>query len=180
MNKKDKIFLAIGSTAIIAAVGFGGYALFAKPTVSDSNIQQTSSTTSGATTSSVSGNSSEASDTPSTASSSSTNSSSNSTTSTYKDGVYTASASYSVPHGYQNTIKVSVTITGGNITAASATHDYSDRESGEYIDMFTSALSSKVVGQSISSINFSRIGGASLTTEGFDKALTTIQSDATS
>lgn len=172
MNKKDKIFLAIGGVAIVAAVGFGGYALFTKPTTSDSSTQQTSQTSSSSATDSASS----AATTPSATESSTASSS---TTSTYKDGTYSASASYSVPHGYQNTIKVSITISGGNITAASATHDYSDRESGEYIDMFDSVLTSKVVGQSISSASFSRIGGASLTTDGFDEALTTIQSDAT-
>lgn len=176
MKTKDKIFLAIGSTAIVAAIGFGGYAMFAKPTgISNASQTSTSVSTGG---SGASLDASSSSSDSSVSSSDTSSSSSTSSNASYKDGTYTASASYSVPHGYQNTIKVSVIIASGKITAASATHDYSDRESGEYIDMFDSALTSKVVGQSVSSTSFSRIGGASLTTEGFDEALASIQSDA--
>ena len=82
-----------------------------------------------------------------------------------------------VPHG-SNTINVTVTVSNGKIVSASATHGYSDRESGMYVDSFDSSLSSNVNGESLADIIVSRIGGASLTTEAFAEVLDTIKSEA--
>lgn len=170
MKTRNNIFLAIGSIAIIAASGVGVYALYSSA--------QTGTSNSGLTTQSTTNSSTSGSTTGGTTSNSTTNSTSSTSASNYKDGTYTASANYSVPHGYQNSISVSITVSNGSITAASATHSTSDRESAEYTDVFDSSLSSKVVGQSLSGASFSRIGGASLTTDGFQTALETVMNEA--
>ena len=95
-----------------------------------------------------------------------------------KDGTYTATATYYVPHG-SNTISATVTVSGGNITSVTANDNYTDGESAMYIDSFESSLSSKAVGMSLASASFSRIGGASLTTEGFNSVLDQIRTQAT-
>jgi len=195
MKTRDKVFFSIGSAAIVAATGFGSYALFIDPktaikttaSVESTNqpAAQTNSNTSdteddlaqeesadnSTTTTPVTNNT--ATPTVPTATTPSTT-----TTGGYKDGTYTASANYSVPHGQQNTINVTLTVAGGVITAVSTTNTYSDNESGMYVDSFKSGLSAKVVGTSISGASFSRIGGASLTTAGFQTALDTIIKNA--
>jgi hypothetical protein len=97
--------------------------------------------------------------------------------STYTDGTYAATVSYSVPRG-SNKLTAELTISNGAVTAVSTTHDYTDRESGEFISNFDAKIKASVVGKNISSLSLSRIGGASLTTRAFTNALTTIKNDA--
>lgn len=96
----------------------------------------------------------------------------------YTAGTYSASANYSVPHG-NNTIAVEATIAAdGTISAVSSEHSYGDPESRWYFDAFDSAVSGEVVGKNISTVNPSRLGGASLTTNAFDQALSNILDQA--
>lgn len=95
----------------------------------------------------------------------------------YKDGTYTKTAGYSVPHD-QNSITVTIVVKNGAITSVSDNHDYGSNESSRYISRFDSAISSKVVGQKLGSVSLSRVGGASLTTNGFLSALSAITKDA--
>ncbi len=97
--------------------------------------------------------------------------------STYTDGTYAATVSYSVPRG-SNKLTAKLTISNGVVTAVSTTHDYTDRESGEFISNFDAKIKASVVGKNISSLSLSRIGGASLTTRAFTNALTAIKNDA--
>jgi Flp pilus assembly pilin Flp len=94
-----------------------------------------------------------------------------------KDGTYSASASYSVPPG-QESIKVSLILSGGTVTDVSVVNSGNDRESAEFQDDFTSSYKSKVVGQKISGLQISSVAGASDTTEGFNQALSQIASEA--
>lgn len=99
--------------------------------------------------------------------------------STYKAGSYSATAHYSVPHGESNSITVSATVsTDGAISDVTTKHQYSDRESSYYIESFDSLVQSSVVGKNIENISVGRIGGASLTSGAFSKALTQISTDA--
>ena len=99
-------------------------------------------------------------------------------TSGYKDGTYKATTSYYVPHGANNSLTASVTVSGGKVSAVTVNNNYSDQESSYYIDSFVSAVQNAVVGKSIDGLSLSRIGGASLTTQAFDDALATIRTDA--
>ncbi|MBP9852804.1 MAG: hypothetical protein QG629_254 [Patescibacteria group bacterium] len=98
--------------------------------------------------------------------------------SAYKDGTYSTTAKYQVPHGYQNSIAVKATIKDGKITSVSTDDTYSDHESRNYIDAFESDVENTVVGQYLGDFSASRIGGASLTTMAFDEAIQTITSQA--
>ena len=84
-----------------------------------------------------------------------------------------------MPHGATNTISATVVVSGGNITSVTADDNYTDRESGMWISDFESSLSSTVNGTSLADASFSRIGGASLTTEGFNAVLDMIRTQAT-
>lgn len=171
MKPHQKAFMIIGTVAVMAASGIVGYTLFATPNTSSSTTT-TTMTTSTQPTASTSSPSSTTTTNTNTGSSSSTSSSS------YKDGTYTGTASYMVPHGDTNTITATVTIKDGKVVSASAQHNYNDGESERYISSFDSSLSSSVAGESLGSISVYRIGGASLTTEAFSQVLDTISSQA--
>ncbi len=102
------------------------------------------------------------------------------TASEYKDGTYTTTQTYSVPHGAQNDISVELTVQDGTITAVSVDDSYEDHESASYIRSFESSVSAAVKGKKLSSLSVGRIGGASLTSSAFKKALTAIATQAKS
>lgn len=83
-----------------------------------------------------------------------------------------------VPHGGQNSIKVTVTVTDGEISAVQTSHDYQDRESGYYIDSFDADIKAAMAGTNISDAYAARVGGASLTSSAFNDALQTIENEA--
>ena len=56
----------------------------------------------------------------------------------------------------------------------STKHNYSDRKSAMYIQSFNSEVQSEVVGQKLSNVSPTRIGGASLTSQGFYDVLANI------
>jgi uncharacterized protein with FMN-binding domain len=114
-----------------------------------------------------------------TASTDTTSSDTSTTASTdgLKDGTYSATASYFVPPG-QESIKVSLTLSGGTITDVSVVNSENDHDSAEFQADFTDGYKTKVVGQKISGLQISSVAGASDTTDGFNEALSQIQSEA--
>lgn len=94
-----------------------------------------------------------------------------------KDGTYTATSGYQVPHG-QESIKVNVTLSGGTITAVSVSNSENDHDSAFYQEEFTQGYKSAVVGKKISGLHISSVAGASDTTDGFNQALEQIASQA--
>lgn len=95
----------------------------------------------------------------------------------YKDGTFTASSDYFVPHG-QESIKVSLTLNNGVVTNASVHNSEGDHESAAYQQDFASAYKSYVVGQKINNLKLDIIAGASDTTQGFNDAVSQIASQA--
>ena len=164
MNKSQKIFLAIGSTAILTTAVIGGTLLFAGNSDKSPANTKTQSTK---VTSSSSNDSAKNTESQSTTSSSS-----------YKDGTYTTSTSYSVPEGYTNSIEVSLTIANSKVTTVTVNDSYDDHESQRYIDGFESSIESAIVGKDMSGLSISRLSGASLTSSAFNNVLDTIRSDA--
>lgn len=95
----------------------------------------------------------------------------------YKDGTYSSSDSYSSPGGTED-ITVKITVASNKITAVSVTQKANNHESEEYQSDFQSGYKSKVVGKALSTLELSRVSGASLTTKGFNDALDAIRSQA--
>lgn len=95
----------------------------------------------------------------------------------FKDGSYTATGSYESPGGNEQ-ITVRVTLKGGVITGTSATPDAQDPESREYQSMFVSGYKSQVVGKNIADVYLSRVSGSSLTSQGFNDAISQIENQA--
>ena len=171
MDGRNKLFLAVGAVAIVAAAAIGVVKIIGKESEGTATSTQSKVTSVASTPSSAASSATAA---PSTSSSSTTSSV---TTGTYKDGDYSATAAYRVPHG-SNSIAVKLTIKDGKVAAVTTNSDYSDGESSYYIDSFASEIKGAVVGQSLDGLSLSRVGGASLTTEGFNQALDSIASQA--
>lgn len=166
MNTKDKLFTAIGSAAIITSVGIGVVALSknynlktdTQSEIVDSSMSQDSDVTE----------------------SDNIDDSVVLEDNEYTDGDYIASVNYDVPRGYTNSISVTISVLDGIIESVETNNTYNDNESGWYIDSFESAIESEVVGKSINDVSYSRIGGASYTTDSFVSALETIKDEASS
>ena len=153
MEMKQKIFVTIGTAAVAAVAIFGGVALYnGAMSAQTGGVQVSSAATH--TSTSVGSNT------------------------TYKDGTYTKTVSYYVPHGGSNSITVTLTVSGGAITNLSTNDTYTDSESQRYVSSFENGVSSDANGQLLSSYSPSRIGGASLTTEAFMRALSGVRNDA--
>ena len=170
MKQQDKIFFTIGGLAVVIAASATGIFLF-RNTDPQSSVQRTP------VSSSTTNNAVEAQ--PETTAVNNSSSTVSESSSIYDDGTYTASSTYMVPRG-SNSINTKITVSGGKIATVEVDHNYSDRESGMYIDSFENALQSVVIGQSIDGISPSRIGGATLTTNAFSQTLTTIANEARS
>lgn len=106
-----------------------------------------------------------------------TDNSSSTSSGNYKDGTYTATSNYEVPHGEEE-IKVNLTISSGTITAVSVANSENDHDSAFYQEEFFAEYKSSVIGKKISGLQISTIAGASDTTQGFNDALNQIASQA--
>jgi len=116
--------------------------------------------------------------TPSSTPTSATTSTTTATTSSgYKDGSYTATSDYYVPHGSEE-IQVNVTLKNGIITGSNVENSEYDGESAQYQEGFASEYKSFVIGKKISGLELSYISGASDTTQGFNDALSKIRTEA--
>lgn len=105
------------------------------------------------------------------------NNSGQASSSGYKDGSYTATSYYYVPHS-QEGIQVNLQLSNGIIKDVSVRNTESDPVSASYQEGFASSYKSYVVGQKIDQLNLGTISGASDTTQGFDDAINQIISRA--
>jgi hypothetical protein len=90
---------------------------------------------------------------------------------TIQDGVYTVENAYFVMAGLFEPMYTTVTLDDGIITDVTVSFDTRDMQSEYYQKSFLDTYTAVVVGSDITDIPFSRIGGASLTTAGFNDAL---------
>lgn len=109
----------------------------------------------------------------------STESGTSATDGMFKDGTYTETGSYTTPGG-QESITVTVTITGGVITATSAEGSGGNGNTIEYQGKFIGGYKDLVVGKKVDDVSLSRVSGSSLTSQGFNKAIDAIKKDAQS
>jgi uncharacterized protein with FMN-binding domain len=100
-------------------------------------------------------------------------------TNDYKDGAHTASAKYLTPAKAEYLIEVSLTLANDVVTDAQITYSQG-AEKDPNAAKFEAAYRTEVIGKDIDTLNLSRVGGASLTTGAFNKALASIKTDAKS
>ena len=172
----------VGAVAIVTVTVAGAYFFILRDTSSTSNTLTNATPTVENVISDTPTNTASTADTTNTDTSVTTNTANSSTTTqAYKDGTYSATATYTVPHGDTNSVAVKLTIKDGTVTNVATNHDYSDRDSEFYVEEFESKISGTVVGKKITDVSsLSRVGGASLTTRGFDTAVSSIISQAKS
>jgi uncharacterized protein with FMN-binding domain len=157
-SSPNKAIVAVIIIVILAAVTAGTvYVLNSRTTESDSSISTSSSSEEAASSDAA----------PST----------DSSASTYKDGDYTASGTYSSPGG-QEEVEVSLTLANNVITAVNVTTDAASGTSAQYQSEFKSNYKTLVVGKNINEVKLSRVAGSSLTSTGFNDALEQIKSQA--
>ena len=83
-----------------------------------------------------------------------------------------ATVGYSVPNGDTENLSITVTLTNGTISDISFSMTPTNKESSEYYNKFKNSFpKSQVVGKTIGSVSISRVGGASLTTNAFNRAI---------
>jgi hypothetical protein len=190
---KNKNVIIVGSVAtvtvamlILAVVAIAAGNSFRASQTNDTAQTQLQTTNTQQTTGSDqqnTGSDSQSTDSNTSSNSSSGNSDSNAASVdsnvSYQDGTYTASNSYSVPHGETCAIETTVTIKNGVVTAVKNSHTAVDHHSVSYQEWFENAIQTAAVGKKLADVaSLSRVGGASLTTDAFKQAVVSISSKA--
>gem|GEM_PF-2885074 len=98
-------------------------------------------------------------------------------TATFRDGTYSAVGSYAT-NGFTEKIGISLTISGGVITATSATNMAVNPTSKNYQNDFIANYKPYVIGRSISSLSLGKVATSSLTPNGFNAATSSIKLQA--
>jgi hypothetical protein len=98
---------------------------------------------------------------------------------TYTNGAHTVNTAYTAPGNANHTMAVTLTLKDDIVTASSITFG-GDKvgESSKYQNRFMSAYQSQVIGKKLDAIKLSRVGGASLTTGGFNDAIAKVKATA--
>lgn len=103
-------------------------------------------------------------------------STSSSGTTHYKDGSFAGSGDYQSPGGKES-IDVKVTLKDDKVTEITVTPNASSGNAKVYQTAFSNGISDKVVGKRIDELSdVTRVSGSSLTSGGFQKAITEIES----
>lgn len=89
----------------------------------------------------------------------------------FKDGTYTVEDAYFVMVGLSEPMRTTITLDGGVIADVKVSFDTQDIHSEYYQRGFETSYKLQVIGANITDVPFSRIGGASLTTGGFNDAV---------
>jgi uncharacterized protein with FMN-binding domain len=97
----------------------------------------------------------------------------------YADGTYTESGSYQAPSGTEE-IEVTVTLVDNVITEVSVEGKARDPQAKQHQGEFIEGIAAEVVGKSIDELDVDKVGGSSLTSKGFTKAINAIKADAAS
>ena len=98
---------------------------------------------------------------------------------TFKNGTYKNTVTYQTPNRTEYQLDVTLTVSNDVVTDAKVAYSQG-AEKDPNAQRFEGAYKTEVIGKSLDSINLSRVGGASLTTGAFNKALTQIKTDAKS
>lgn len=95
----------------------------------------------------------------------------------YTDGTYDASGTYQSPNGTES-IDVTITLADDVITDVKVVGHGESPDSKHYQGEFIDGIAAEVVGKDIDDISVDKVGGSSLTSGGFNKAVEEIKADA--
>lgn len=99
------------------------------------------------------------------------------TSAVYTDGTYTAEGSYQAPSGTES-VDVTITLKGDVISSVEVVGNATDPQAKQHQGEFIAGISDVVVGKDIDTIKVDKVGGSSLTSGGFNKAVQEIKADA--
>jgi hypothetical protein len=88
---------------------------------------------------------------------------------------YTARGEYLTPARTEHIIDVTLTLENGIVTDADIIYDEGNGFSNPHQQRFDGAYKAQVIGKSLSQINLSRVGGASVTSRSFNVVVTAIK-----
>lgn len=97
----------------------------------------------------------------------------------YKNGSYTVTGKYISPAGPE-TIKVTLTLTDGVVTASTVVAQADIQGSQEFQEKFINNYKQYVVGKKIDTLQLGKVAGSSLTPKGFNDAVEQIKAQAKS
>lgn len=95
----------------------------------------------------------------------------------YKDGTYSADGNYVSPNGTE-TVGVELTLAGGTVADVNITPHPSNPNTRKFQGEFASGIKSQIAGKKLDEIKVSKVAGSSLTSGGFNEAVTKIKSQA--
>lgn len=99
----------------------------------------------------------------------------------YKNGTYNVTTTYTVPGNNKHTVTATVVIKNDVVTASTIVYGGDNNQtSTEYQNRFSAKYQSQVIGTKIDAIALSRVGGASLTTGAYNKAIAEVKATAKS
>lgn len=98
-------------------------------------------------------------------------------TSSYRDGEFTASGTYSSPDGTDE-IDVSVTLRNGVIESVSVETNPKSTTGARHQQLFAEGIAGEVEGERIDEVEVGRVNGSSLTGAGFNQAIGRIRQEA--
>lgn len=99
-------------------------------------------------------------------------------TGAYADGEYTGTGTYIPPSGEEEEVDVQLTLEDSVVTELEVTTSGNHPTSKQYQREFTSNIKDQVVGKNIDELDVSKVLGSSLTSQGFNRALEAIRSEA--
>ena len=96
----------------------------------------------------------------------------------YADGEYSARGSYTPPSNRTEEVDVTLTLKDSVVTNLEVETSGNHPTSKMHQRDFTSNVQEQVVGRNLDELDVDKVGGSSLTSAGFNKALDTIRSEA--
>ncbi|MEJ7648731.1 MAG: FMN-binding protein [Nakamurella sp.] len=95
----------------------------------------------------------------------------------FRDGDYASTGRYLTPGGNES-IEVTLRVRDGVITAATSRTEALSPTARQFQEQFRVAIAAQVVARPLSSVSVDVVAGASLTSSGFNDALTRIRTEA--
>jgi uncharacterized protein with FMN-binding domain len=95
----------------------------------------------------------------------------------FADGDYSATGHYDSPGG-ASAVAVALTLKSGVVTALKVVPKAENPTAQQYEAKFASGVNALVVGKKLSEVNVTTVSGSSLTSQGFDAAITQIEGKA--
>lgn len=96
----------------------------------------------------------------------------------YRDGEYVVDSNYDIPYGYIEPMRVTVVLSDDKIASTTVSFETVDYTSTLYQAEFKNLIRTRTIGRHLDEVSISRVGGASLTTGAYNKALEKIKAEA--